>query len=169
MDILKFVLSILVLVEYTPKQLQEFGCTLPEIIWLTVVIYLIRTIVEVVIIRLGIDIVEVFIKFIAEKIKKIFKLDNKIDNNNWLVRLWGRVVINHNQTKDKVINFFRMADDFGILVSNAIPFMPTSIPALLYNLRRHKSPWYKFNNLSFVALIVGGIIRIAIVIIWLEV
>ncbi len=189
MDILKFIVSIAILVEYTPQQLKEFGYNIYQIIIISLLIYLARTLVEVIVIKLGIDLVDLAIKFIARKIKDlifyikglIYSVRLRVDgqlvkdrvivknsSSRWLLNLVSRFLRNHNNTKEKIVKFFKVADDLGIFISNSIPLMPTSIPVLLYNLRQYKNPWYKFNNISFLALIAGGIIRMLIVI-WLTV
>ncbi|MFA4936857.1 MAG: hypothetical protein WC575_00990 [Patescibacteria group bacterium] len=175
------------MVEYTPAQLKVFGYKFPEIIIISLAIYFTRVLTEIIAIRLGIDIIDLFIKIIWRWLKAFFQYirgltysihlrvgDNSIKTKTVgkgvilkrLANLISRFLTNGKQTKAKIVTFFKVTDDIGILVSNSIPLMPTSIPALLYNLRQRHQPWYKFNNLSFAALVTGGIIRMSIVI-WL--
>lgn len=178
MDIIKLVTIVIFIVDLTPQQLSALGLSLPQVVVCSIVVYWVRMIVEIIFYRLGFDLVGVLWKLISSVFKRLKRARNfftseiSLDTNKKtpytirLLRYWSnRTVKNGTKAKDKLITFFQALGYIGMFLANAAPFMPTSVSAVLYNLKqKHHGDWYEFNNLSFLMLTLGGCVRMLLVI-----
>jgi len=158
-DFIRVVATALLFVELLPQQLVSLGYSWPVIISTSLVIYLIRLLLEVIIVRLGIDL----IGFILKPIKKITK---------WLLIKLGYKKISNktnqpkqNRKNSKLVKyFFALGPISGIFLAAAIPLVPPSAAVVIYNLRQAKHKKYSFKvlcfNWHFLALMLGGCVRI---------
>lgn len=176
-NIIKLITTIIFIVDLTPQQLSALGLSLSQVVACSIVVYWVRMIIEIILYRLGFDVMGALWKLILSIFKKLkrthtfFTSEISLSNNKKmpytirLLRYWRNMTVkNGNKAKDKLIKFFQALGYIGMFLANAAPFMPTSVSAVLYNLKqKHQGNWYEFNNLSFLALTLGGCVRMILV------
>ncbi len=150
MDLLKFIVEFLWLIEATPTWWFDHGLTLPLVLVVTLATYLIKLALDVTVTHfvfaLLLKLYRAFSRFIGLPPGKI----------RWWERFWSKVDVE----REALIRRFHRLGHAGLFIVGLVPGLSMLGP-VLYNLDPLNKPWYRFHNLAFFWLYLGGAVRMA--------
>jgi hypothetical protein len=152
LDLLKFVLEFLVVVEATPSWWFEQGFQLPAVALLTLVTYFAKLLLDVTVTHYIIIGIQRLYWWARRRIRLWLGLATNAPGP--LQRLWNRI----DGKREALVRWLRRLGHAGLFIAGLTPGL-SALGPVLYNLDPKNRPGYRFNNLAFFWLYLGGAVR----------
>ncbi len=158
LQIIKFLLEFLTVIELTPSAWFEQGLNLFEVLFISWGLTFLRVMIEIGLVRLGFGVGELILGWLMKLIKLMSpNLAERL--NNFYERGDGK--------RTRFMSWLKSLGNVGLFMLGLLP-LPYSgaLGAIIYNLEQIHKPWYNIANLSFVCLLGGWLVKMT-VFVWL--
>lgn len=136
------------MIEATPKWWFDHGLTLSSVLMVTLVAYLIKLALDVTVTHFVFNL----LLGLYNRFSGFIGLPQ--GRPGWWEWLWNKV----DGEREALIRRFHRLGHVGLFIVGIVPGLSILGP-VLYNLDPLNKPWYRFHNLAFVWLYLGGAIR----------